>query len=891
MLSFQSRTQVYFQVKIVIIQSVAMKKNFTRIFSFSVALMMSAGVHAQCGAGTTAAELNWDNLDFLPSNNARYSPFYPSTAFPYNQNFAMGTRTVNFTMAPQANITLNGENATNTAHAGSFATAGDDVQFTTTSAVTPSTITMTFDIDVTNVRFSVFDLDVNQRLVVTATNAANVAQTITMVRANAASTINIIGSGTVTATGIGPGANFPNGDNNGTVNITINGPVRRVVMSLTTAVGDIWLSDIDACITGTFPNNYQNVSRPFIGQPQYVIAVVNNNVYYVDPTNGRGYFLFNEPGHDRLNSMAYDPYERVVYYTYSLTERVGLDPRTDKVLKKYDVDTKTISVVLPNVNTIGIPTYESGVESGAASFYNGSLYLGIEGYTGENYAASRKSTIWKINFDAAGNAVGPASQVWGITSDNGTDPQNIHDWSDFGLSNGMLIDFDGSQSGDIDYYHFNLMTGQTTNFVPSDGIVPRQTSIGWDERLYNVDAMIGPYNGTNATGTRVTIFAPLGPTMPTGSAASWGDAAGPYRPFLDFGDAPASYDPNPLSPACHDTLTPTVSGQRTRMRLGPNEDVEWLKRGFTTVEDNFEDGLAFVPVFAASAGAYTARVSVINNTGAAARVCAWLDYNGNGVFDASEGITPINVASSAAMQNIDLLWPSITSPLLPGSFTYLRIRITAASEGLTTADATGYRNTGEVEDYRVIVDDFPLPVTLISFDANVTGRTSVKLDWTASEDVAFGGYELQRSRNGRDWEVITFVPASGNGGEHSYSYTDRNAYTGKSWYRLRLQDIGPQRYSETRMVNINISGELITISPNPAISDATLTIVNNTPGAVARVNIIGIQGIVLSSQKISLTQGANSIALPLQPTWPAGTYVVQVATDGQMVTRKLVIQK
>lgn len=868
-----------------------MKKNFTRIFSFCVVLAISVDAGAQCGVGTTAAQLNWDNLEFLPSNHARYSPFYPSTAFPYNQNFAIGPRTLNFTMAPQASITLNGENGTNTAHTGSLATAGEDVQFTTTAAVTPSTITMTFDIDVANVRFSIFDLDVNQRLIVTATNAANVAQTITMVRANAASTINIVGSGTATATATGPGANFPNTDNNGTVNITINGPVRRIVLSLTTAVGDIWLSDIDACITGTFPNNYQNISRPFIGQPQYVLAVVNNNVYYIDPATGRGYFLFNEPGHDRLNSMAYDPYERIVYYTYSLTERAGLDPRTDKVLKKYDVDTKTISVVLPNVNTIGIPTYESGVESGAATFYNGSLYLGIEGYTGESYAAARKTTIWKINFDASGNAVGPASQLWGIQADNGTDPQNIHDWSDFAISNGILYDFDGSQSGDVDYYHFNMFTGVTTNFIPVGGIIPRQTSIGWDERIYNVDASISLYNGTNGVGPLTTIFAPLGPTMPTGSAASWGDAAGPYRPFLDFGDAPATYDPNPLSPACHDTLTPNVSGQRTRMRLGPNEDVEWLKRGFTTVEDNFEDGLAFVPVFAASAGSYTARVSVMNNTGATARVCAWLDFNGNGVFDAAEGITPINVVSAAAAQNIDLYWPSTPSTLAAGSFTYLRIRITAASEGLTTADATGYRNTGEVEDYRVVVDDFPLPVTLISFDANVTGRTAVTLDWTASEDIAFSGYELQRSRNGRDWEVVTFVPASGNGGEHDYTFVDRNAYTGRSWYRLRLQDVGAQRYSETRMVSINQPGETITISPNPAISDATLTIINNSPGAIARVNIIGIQGILLTSEKVNLLQGTNTIPLPIQATWPAGTYVVQVVMDGQMVTRKLIIQK
>ena len=253
------------------------------------------------------------------------------------------------------------------AHTGSFATAGDDVQFTTTSSAA-TTITTTFDINVANVRFSIFDIDANQRVNITATNALGVAQTITIVKVNAASAITRCGSGTTSATATGPVTAYGVNDPMGAINVTIAGPVRRIVMTLSNATGDIWLGDIDACVTGAFPNNYQQISRPFIGQPQYVLAVVNNNVYYINPANGRSYFLFNEPGHDRLNSMAYDPYRRVVYYTYSLTDRVGLNPANDKTLKKYDVDTKTISVLVPNVNTIGIPTYESGVESGAALF-------------------------------------------------------------------------------------------------------------------------------------------------------------------------------------------------------------------------------------------------------------------------------------------------------------------------------------------------------------------------------------------------------------------------------------------------------------------------------------------------------------------------------------------
>ena len=182
-----------------------MKKNFTPKFCFlfvSILVLAANGI-SQCPGGYTQAQLNWDNIDFLPSNNVRYTSFYPSAAFPYNQNFTIGTRTVNFAMAPQANITLNGENGTNTAHTGSFATAGDDVLFTTTSTAA-TTITTTFDLDVANVRFSIFDIDGSQRVNITATNALGVAQTITMAKVVAASAITIAGSGTNSATATGP---------------------------------------------------------------------------------------------------------------------------------------------------------------------------------------------------------------------------------------------------------------------------------------------------------------------------------------------------------------------------------------------------------------------------------------------------------------------------------------------------------------------------------------------------------------------------------------------------------------------------------------------------------------------------------------------------------------
>jgi hypothetical protein len=67
-------------------------------------------------------------------------------------------------------------------------------------------------------------------------------------------------------------------------------------------------------------------------------------------------------------------------------------------LKKYDVTTGTISTVISNINTFGIPSFIQGVEYAGASFYNGQLYLGIEGSDGTSYSTYGESVAWRIDF-------------------------------------------------------------------------------------------------------------------------------------------------------------------------------------------------------------------------------------------------------------------------------------------------------------------------------------------------------------------------------------------------------------------------------------------------------------------------------------------------------------
>lgn len=86
---------------------------------------------------------------------------------------------------------------------------------------------------------------------------------------------------------------------------------------------------------------------------------------------------------------------------------------------------------------------------------------------------------------------------------------------------------------------------------------------------------------------------------------------------------------------------------------------------------------------------------------------------------ASEATTAQNVPSGTNNQLYYLWWPSLVTPLVNGQSTYMRIRITSASAGMTTSHPTGYFATGEVEDYLIPVDNYPLSVTTITFNASI----------------------------------------------------------------------------------------------------------------------------------------------------------------------------
>src|SRR5262249_8299944 len=150
-------------------------------------------------------------------------------------------------------------------------------------------------------------------------------------------TVSGVTSKTFTATS----ASVANNSNNGSATVSITGPVKKITITISTLGSDpvFWLSDINACVTGSFqPISWHAASRPWTGMPSYVIVVVDSNFMLLDPATGYLKPLFTDFGNRSMNSLGYDPINRIVYYTWNRSGAGGALNPANKKIYKYSVD-------------------------------------------------------------------------------------------------------------------------------------------------------------------------------------------------------------------------------------------------------------------------------------------------------------------------------------------------------------------------------------------------------------------------------------------------------------------------------------------------------------------------------------------------------------------------
>ena len=183
----------------------------------------------------------------------------------------------------------------------------------------------------------------------------------------------------------------------------------------------------------------------------------------------------------------------------------------------------------------------------------------------------------------------------------------------------------------------------------------------------------------------------------------------------------------------------------------------------------------------------------------------------------------------------------------------------------------------------------PLPVQLVDFAA--TPRSgSIRLRWTTSHEEDLAGYALLRSRNGADFEEISFVPAMGLG---EYAYDDRAAVAGVTYYyRLVSADLDGTTYASdvvAAAIDDGVRGDVplaVSLYPNPSRGRLTVEIAPDHDRArTVYASVLDARGARLRLFPLT-TDGAHELDLG---DLPAGNYVVRLRAGDRAQTEPFVL--
>jgi hypothetical protein len=178
-----------------------------------------------------------------------------------------------------------------------------------------------------------------------------------------------------------------------------------------------------------------------------------------------------------------------------------------------------------------------------------------------------------------------------------------------------------------------------------------------------------------------------------------------------------------------------------------------------------------------------------------------------------------------------------------------------------------------------------LPVNLLSFNGNNNGR-DVTLTWQTTNEEQFSHFEIEKSTDGRNYNMLGRTNAQGGFSylPFDYNYQDNSPVAGANFYRLKLVDVaGSFKYSSVVKVIVGKTGNAFLISPNPAANEITVSTASMLYNQVVISDMAGRivlqQAMATNNQKVDISR--------LTP----GQYLITLTGGEEKVTQKLVINR
>lgn len=186
----------------------------------------------------------------------------------------------------------------------------------------------------------------------------------------------------------------------------------------------------------------------------------------------------------------------------------------------------------------------------------------------------------------------------------------------------------------------------------------------------------------------------------------------------------------------------------------------------------------------------------------------------------------------------------------------------------------------------------PLPVEFSYFSAEPTTDGSVELSWGTATETNNDYFDVERSIDGVNWEVITTVDGAGTSivGQDYLEY-DYQPHYGVSFYRIKQTDFdGTTDYSVQRQIEFGTGDvgtlEVQSIYPNPFSAQISIDISSPSSGE-AQVHLIDNNGGVVKETFTQVNTGLNAIRMDGLSSLATGYYILRVTVGDQQVSERV----
>jgi pimeloyl-ACP methyl ester carboxylesterase len=179
-----------------------------------------------------------------------------------------------------------------------------------------------------------------------------------------------------------------------------------------------------------------------------------------------------------------------------------------------------------------------------------------------------------------------------------------------------------------------------------------------------------------------------------------------------------------------------------------------------------------------------------------------------------------------------------------------------------------------------------LPATWLGFTAEESNGNAL-LNWKTSEEINVASYAVEHSTTGSNFKEIGKVSAKNTTAVNNYNYTDPSLSAGVHYYRIRRVDLdGKFNYSVVKTIKVS-AVSAIQIRPNPVTGSNLVLAISLQRNEKATIQVVGVDGKVLSRRNTELVQGANTVTLDMSNV-PTGVYLVQVQLNDEVASKKFI---